>query len=282
VNSEPPEALSFAERLRLLRARLGLSQEQLARRLSVSFATVNRWEAGRSRPSARAAAAIAELEASASRGHRQEPADEQTPRLPIAQSSFVGRERERAAISELLTRSRLINLTGPGGVGKTRLGIEVARRWAASGGEVVFVPLAAAMSCDAVALFADRARAQGAGLLVDEQTAPLVVSVCRRLDGLPLAIELAAARLRSMSLPDLHGRLGQRFRLLTGGSRTALERRRCAGPAASTCWRWPACSGRWWTRACRGRARRGRAAVPAAGDDPAVRRRAAGRGRRRR
>jgi predicted ATPase/DNA-binding NarL/FixJ family response regulator/DNA-binding XRE family transcriptional regulator len=147
VNSEPPEALSFAERLRLLRARLALSQEQLARRLSVSFATVNRWEAGRSRPSARAAAAIAELEASGSRGQRpapgQEPADEQTPRLPIAQSSFVGRERERAAISELLTRSRLINLTGPGGVGKTRLAIEAARRWAESGGDVVFVPLEA-------------------------------------------------------------------------------------------------------------------------------------------
>ena len=145
MTSEPTEALSFAERLRLLRTRLGLSQEQLARRLSVSFATVNRWEAGRSRPSARAAATIADLEASASRGQRatqgQEPAEEQTPPLPIAQSSFVGREREQAALSELLTRSRLINLTGPGGVGKTRLAIEAARHWAASGGEVVFVPL---------------------------------------------------------------------------------------------------------------------------------------------
>lgn len=82
MNSEPPEALSFAERLRLLRARLALSQEQLARRLSVSFATVNRWEAGRSRPSARAVAAIAELEAAPSRGQQpaqgQEPAEEQT------------------------------------------------------------------------------------------------------------------------------------------------------------------------------------------------------------
>jgi hypothetical protein len=46
----------------------------------------------------------------------------------------------------------------------------------------------------------------------------------RRLDGMPLAIELAAARLRSMSLAELDGRLDQRFRLLTGGSRTALER----------------------------------------------------------
>ena len=79
-------------------------------------------------------------------------------------------------------------------------------------------------SCDAVALFADRARAHGVALNVDEQAGPLVVSVCRRLDGMPLAIELAAARLRSMSLAELHDRLDQRFRLLTGGSRTALER----------------------------------------------------------
>ena len=166
MNSKPPEAVSFAARLRLLRARLGLSQEQLARRLSVSFATVNRWETGRSQPSARARAAIAELEASASRGQRpaqrqepaqghepaqgqepageREPAEEQPGRLPIAQSSFVGRERELAELAGLLTRSRLINLTGPGGVGKTRLAIEAARRWAARdghGGDVVFVPL---------------------------------------------------------------------------------------------------------------------------------------------
>ena len=59
---------------------------------------------------------------------------------------------------------------------------------------------------------------------MDEQAGPLVVSICRRLDGMPLAIELAAARLRSMSLAELHDRLDQRFRLLTGGSRTALER----------------------------------------------------------
>jgi predicted ATPase/class 3 adenylate cyclase len=82
----------------------------------------------------------------------------------------------------------------------------------------------AAGSSDAVALFVDRARAQGAGLTVDAETFPVIVSVCRRLDGLPLAIELAAARLRSLSLNGLHDRLDQRFRLLTGGSRTALPR----------------------------------------------------------
>jgi non-specific serine/threonine protein kinase len=84
--------------------------------------------------------------------------------------------------------------------------------------------VAAAGSSDAVALFTDRARAQGTGLVVDKQTAPLMVSICARLDGLPLAIELAAARLRSMSLTDLHDRLDQRFGLLTGGSRTAPAR----------------------------------------------------------
>ena len=84
--------------------------------------------------------------------------------------------------------------------------------------------VAAAESSDAVALFVDRARAQGSGLPVDETTAPLVVSICARLDGLPLAIELAAARLRSLSLTALACRLDQRFGLLTGGSRTALAR----------------------------------------------------------
>jgi predicted ATPase/DNA-binding XRE family transcriptional regulator/Tfp pilus assembly protein PilF len=84
--------------------------------------------------------------------------------------------------------------------------------------------LLAAESSDAVALFIERAGAQGVNLSVDERTAPLMISICRRLDGLPLAIELAAARLRSLSPRDLAGRLDQRFRLLTGGSRTALAR----------------------------------------------------------
>jgi predicted ATPase/class 3 adenylate cyclase len=79
-------------------------------------------------------------------------------------------------------------------------------------------------SSDAVALFVQRAREQGAVLPAGEETGPLVVSICARLDGMPLAIELAAARLRSLSVGALHDRLDQRFRLLTGGSRTALER----------------------------------------------------------
>jgi predicted ATPase/class 3 adenylate cyclase len=247
--------------------------------------------------------------------------------LPTQLAAFIGRDREIGEVRALVESARLVTLTGAGGAGKTRLGLQVAAElldgsgdgvWLAElaavtdpdmvaaaitgalripgqpgrsaldtladtlgpqdilivldncehlidgcaktaetllrrcpkvhliatsreplgiGGETIYrVPslslpadgdsgtTAGAASCDAVVLFAARAREQGAALPIDEQSAPLVVSVCRRLDGMPLAIELAAARLRSMSLADLAGRLDQRFRLLTGGSRTALER----------------------------------------------------------
>ncbi len=77
---------------------------------------------------------------------------------------------------------------------------------------------------DAVLLFVDRVRSQGVDIVLDAGTRPIVESICRRLDGMPLAIELAAARLRSMSLLAVHERLDQRFRLLTGGSRNVLPR----------------------------------------------------------
>ena len=246
--------------------------------------------------------------------------------LPAQLSAFIGREREVSEVRALVQSSRLVTLTGAGGAGKTRLGLQVAAelldrsgdgvwvvelaaatdqdavpaaisqalRLAAQpgrpalealldalalqdvlivmdncehliggcaktaeaivrrcprvhllatsreplgiGGEVIYrVPSLSLPgpgdadagtpgSCDAVALLVERARAYGVALSVDEQAGPVVVSVCRRLDGMPLAIELAAARLRSMSLAELHDRLDQRFRLLTGGSRTALER----------------------------------------------------------
>jgi predicted ATPase/class 3 adenylate cyclase len=245
--------------------------------------------------------------------------------LPAQLAAFIGRDREIGEVRALVESARLVTLTGAGGAGKTRLGLQVAAElldgsgdgvWLAElatvtdqdavaaaiagalrippqpgrpaldtladalgpqdilivldncehligacaktaeailrrcpkvhllvtsreplgiGGETIYrvpslsLPAAesdpgAAAACDAVALFTARAREQGAALPIDEQTAPLVVSVCRRLDAMPLAIELAAARLRSMSLAELAGRLDQRFRLLTGGSRTALER----------------------------------------------------------
>jgi predicted ATPase/class 3 adenylate cyclase len=82
----------------------------------------------------------------------------------------------------------------------------------------------AAMQFDAVQLFVDRALQQQGGFLADAESLPTVIDICRRLDGIPLAIELAAVRLRSMSLPELLTRLDDRFRLLTGGSRTAPKR----------------------------------------------------------
>jgi predicted ATPase/DNA-binding SARP family transcriptional activator len=246
--------------------------------------------------------------------------------LPAQLATFIGRDRELAEVRALVGSSRLVTLTGAGGCGKTRLGLQVAaglldgpgdgvwlvelaavsdedavasaicqvlgialqpgrpalealldalapqeilivldncehlisgcaktadavvrrcprvrllstsREPLGIGGETIYPvsPLSlpgpgdtgvlAAESSNAVALFIDRARAQGIGLAVNEETAPLVVSICTGLDGLPLAIELAAARLRSLSLSDLRDRLDQRFRLLTGGSRTAMAR----------------------------------------------------------
>ncbi|MGO9729080.1 MAG: ATP-binding protein [Streptosporangiaceae bacterium] len=246
--------------------------------------------------------------------------------LPAQLATFIGRDRELGEVRALVESSRLVTLTGAGGCGKTRLGLQVAAElldgsgdgvWLVElaavadqdgvapamsealriagqpgrpvletlldalapqdilivldncehligacaktadlilrrcprvqlvatsreplgiGGEAIYrVPSlslpgpgdpgsVAPQSSDAVALFVDRARTQGVELAVDERAAVLVVSICRRLDGMPLAIELAAARLRTMSLASLHGRLDQRFRLLTGGSRTALQR----------------------------------------------------------
>jgi hypothetical protein len=77
---------------------------------------------------------------------------------------------------------------------------------------------------DAVALFVDRARVQDSAFTLDDSVAPIVGTICRRLDGIPLALELAAARLSSMSLKHLSERLDQRFRLLTGGSRNVMPR----------------------------------------------------------
>ncbi|MFG1655536.1 BTAD domain-containing putative transcriptional regulator [Micromonospora chersina] len=83
---------------------------------------------------------------------------------------------------------------------------------------------AAALAYPAVRLFADRAGAVRPDFTVDAATVGPVVRICRALDGMPLAIELAAARLRTMTAAQVDTRLDDRFRLLTGGSRTALPR----------------------------------------------------------
>ena len=336
----------FGGLLRRLRADAGLTQEELAEAASLSPRSVSDLERGINLTARKDTARLLAdalglagpqraLFEAAARG-RAPAAGVLAPahgsltimpgNLPAQLSAFIGRDRELAAVRALVESSRLVTLTGAGGCGKTRLGLQVAAglldgsgdgvwlvelaaatdenavapaisaalRLAAQpgrpalealldalapqdvlivldncehlisgcaktaeaiarrcprarlistsreplgiGGEVIYrVPSmslpgpgedgsAAVESSDAVALLADRAQAHGVALNLDGQASPLVVSICRRLDGMPLAIELAAARLRSMSLAELHDRLDQRFRLLTGGSRTALER----------------------------------------------------------
>ncbi|HVR47931.1 MAG TPA: adenylate/guanylate cyclase domain-containing protein [Candidatus Binatia bacterium] len=248
--------------------------------------------------------------------------------LPISLTTFVGRKRDVAAVEELLGRHRLLTLVGSGGLGKTRLALQVAAelldrfpdgvwfadlapitdpelvssvvaqsvgmsqesrrldeaipQWlkrkklllildncehvletaatlassivrAASSvsilatsrqaldiaGEVVHrlpalsVPAeTAGLKTDeafrygAVALFADRAYRADTRFAVTDDNAPVIADICRRLDGIPLAIELAAARVKALSIPQLAKRLDERFRILTGGSRDALPRQR--------------------------------------------------------
>jgi predicted ATPase/DNA-binding CsgD family transcriptional regulator len=86
--------------------------------------------------------------------------------------------------------------------------------------------LAGAGRAEAVALFADRARTADAHFALDEQTGPAVARLVRRLDGMPLAIELAAARVEALGVTQLLDRLDDRFALLAGGDRTAPSRQR--------------------------------------------------------
>jgi predicted ATPase/class 3 adenylate cyclase len=248
--------------------------------------------------------------------------------LPLRLTRFVGRVREIEQVTDLLSRSSLVTITGAGGIGKTRLALQVASRlvdayedgvWLVElasltdpdlvpqavmavldfrdqpGGESLdtlalnladrqsllvldtcehlIAPLARLaerllQACprlhilatsrevlgidgevpwrvpslsmprldplpsleelveyEAVALFADRASATG-GFQVTAETAPALVEVCQRLDGMPLAIELAAARLKILSVTQVRDRLSDRFGLLTGANRAALPRQR--------------------------------------------------------
>lgn len=84
--------------------------------------------------------------------------------------------------------------------------------------------VAAALEYAAIKLFVERAQAVDTRFALSAETAPVVAEICRRLDGIPLAIELAAARVRMLSVASIAGRLNERFQILTGGSRTALPR----------------------------------------------------------
>jgi predicted ATPase/class 3 adenylate cyclase/DNA-binding CsgD family transcriptional regulator len=91
-------------------------------------------------------------------------------------------------------------------------------------GEVTYQVPSLSLADEAIELFADRARRVRPDFTVAGDNADTVTEICRRLDGMPLAIELAAARVRALSLDEIVGSLHDRFRLLTGGSRTAVRR----------------------------------------------------------
>ena len=262
--------------------------------------------------------------------------------LPAQASSFIGRETELADVRRLVATSRLVTLTGPGGAGKTRLGLQVAAELLDGSGDGVWfadlaplqdpdlVPVAVAsvlgipcdsdrsvietlgeavgersllvlmdncehvletcakladallrncpniallatsreplaidgervyrvpsldtpadgdemdaiLSTEAVRLFTDRAVQRGVQISWDQRTASVAGRVCRRLDGIPLAIELGAARLRVMSLTELDARLDERFAILTGGSRAAVPRQQTL--LAMVDWSWELLNG---------------------------------------
>lgn len=93
---------------------------------------------------------------------------------------------------------------------------------------------------ESVTLFADRVRAVVPEFEIDEKNRPLVIELCRRLDGLPLAIELAAVWMRALSLPQILDRLEDRFRLLATGNRTAPARQQALDAAIG--WSYDLCS----------------------------------------
>ena len=91
-------------------------------------------------------------------------------------------------------------------------------------GEVMWRVPSLSLAGDAIELFCDRARRARPGFRAGDEVAGTVAEICQRLDGLPLAIELAAARLRALSPAEVLAGLHDRFRLLAGGARTAVRR----------------------------------------------------------
>jgi non-specific serine/threonine protein kinase len=272
--------------------------------------------------------------------------------LPAETNSFIGRKHEIAEAKRLLESSRMLTLTGPGGVGKTRMSLRIAEElrndfpdgiWyvelaelrepllfantvaeklrlrdqssrtplesvaahlandtallildncehlidaaAEFAGHIVRScpavrilatsrqtlgltaetalaiapfqvpdtaeswPLQTALSSDAVKLFMDRAMAVLPSFVLDSELAYSALRLVGRLDGIPLAIELAAARLRSLSLPQLEERLSARLKVLTRGERNAPSRRQTLRGAID--WSYDLCSEaerRMWAR----------------------------------
>jgi predicted ATPase len=330
---------TFADLLRRHRLARRLTQLELAETANLGPDTIGGLErgAGKGRPRLATLKNLAEalqlssaerdeLYAAALGQWSASQADRPKDNLPCELSVFIGREADGEAIGRLLDRHRLVTLTGPPGVGKTRLAIRVAqgltgtlpdgvwlvdlapladadlvpravaavvgapteaqgtirtaladalrrrrlllvldncehlldacarlaedllracpnlrvlvtsRERLACDGEAVWpvLPLAVppqagtaalsaadALGFEAVQLFVERATAARPGLLVTDAQATTVAEVCRRLDGLPLALALAAATVRGLSIQQVAAGLADRFRLLAGGSRTA-------------------------------------------------------------
>jgi predicted ATPase/DNA-binding XRE family transcriptional regulator len=334
MTRDAPDASSFGVVLQRLRRRTGLSQQELAERASLSLRGIADLERGaRRRPypatvrrladalelnEADRAALVTSAALDTWAAHPTQ--DSGAPSLPYPLSSFIGREREKAAVQHLLEKARLVTLTGTGGIGKTRLAVEVAgasgavtfvdlapvadgelvaaavaeaigirkqpsvpletllTRWLASRslllvldncehllqncaqlvdvllrtcpglrilatsrerlgipGEMSWrvpslpVPesdwsMGRVLECEAVRLFLERAIAVSSGFSFTPQNAAAVVTLIRRLDGIPLAIELAAARVNVLSVEQIASRLDHAVRLLVGGSTIAPAR----------------------------------------------------------
>src|SRR3989449_25303 len=156
--------------------------------------------------------------------------------LPSHLPDLIGRDASLDTVVDLITAHRLVTLTGAGGVGKTRLALEAARQLLRAPEEHIYrvpsldVPAEDNLDAEdvsrygAIRLFDARARAAEPGYVADRRRAATVAAICRRLDGIPLAIELAAARVPAFGVDGIAARLGDRFHLLTGGRRTALPR----------------------------------------------------------
>src|SRR5256884_293668 len=151
---------------------------------------------------------------------------------PVQLTTFIGREREIAAVDDLLQSTRLVTLTGVGGAGARggARGAGGGRGEQGGRGPPLSRPAgdtaAEVLSSEAGRLFLERARAVRPAFSLDDASAPAVAQICRRLDGIPLAIELAAARVGVLAPQQIAARLDDSFKLLISSGRSTVPRHR--------------------------------------------------------